>query len=245
MAKVTERLADLASGMMLTSALVSEVERLSPRFVRVGLRAAAFRTASWKPGTKLQLRPRRGTLGLRTYTPVEWDAEHGATRLIAFTHGEGPAAEWFRAVQVDAPCEVFGPRGSMDLRGLSDRVVFVGDESSVGLACALRTATATATATATTAPDVRHVFEAIDPAELATVLDELGLAATSTVLPRADDRTGLVAQARAAAVAPFDLVVSGDAATVHAVRRAARSWPHRPTTTRARAYWAEGRTGLD
>ena len=31
--------------------------------------------------------------------------------------------------------------------------------------------------------------------------------------------------------------------TVHALRRAARTWPHRPATTRARAYWAEGRTG--
>jgi ferric-chelate reductase (NADPH) len=235
MAKVTERLADLASGVMLTSAQVSEVDQLSPRFVRVGLRAEAFRTASWRPGTKLQMRPRRGTLGLRTYTPIQWDAEHGATRLIAFTHGDGPAAEWFRAARVDAPCEVFGPRGSLDLRRLADRVVFVGDESSIGLACALRTLT----------PDVRHVFETTDPAELDTVLDELGLAATSTVLPRADDRARLLEEARAAAVAPFDLVVSGDAATVHALRRAARTWPHRPATTRARAYWAEGRTGLD
>ena len=49
MAKVTERLADLASGMMLTTAHVSEVDRLSPRFVRIGLRADAFRAASWKP----------------------------------------------------------------------------------------------------------------------------------------------------------------------------------------------------
>jgi hypothetical protein len=51
--------------------------------------------------------------------------------------------------------------------------------------------------------------------------------------------------AAAAAPGAFDLVLSGDAATVHAVRRAARHWPSRPATTRARAYWAEGRTGLD
>lgn len=234
MAKLTERLADLATGMLLTTAQVTGVTRLSPRFVQVELQAEAFGTHSWTPGAKLQIRPRRGTLGMRTYTPTSWDRERGTTRLIAFTHGEGPAADWFREVAAGDACEVFGPRGSIDLRGLSDRVVFVGDESSVGLACALTEVTT----------EVRHVFEATDPAELTDVLAGLGLAGKATVVPRREDRAELIQEAQESA-GPFHLVLTGDAATVHAVRRAARRWPHLASSTKARAYWAKGRTGLD
>jgi NADPH-dependent ferric siderophore reductase len=238
MTKMTERLADLASGVLLNTAQVTDVSQLSPRFVKVELQAEAFRTQTWTPGAKLQLRPRRGTLGLRTYTPTKWDNEHGTTQLIAFTHGEGPAAGWFRQVATSDACEIFGPRGSIDLRGLSERVVFVGDESSVGLACALSTVT----------PDVRHIFEAANPAELTDVLADLGFTETVTVVPKGDDRAQLIQKARDTAQesdTPFHLVLTGDAATVHTVRRSARQWPHSATSTKARAYWAEGRTGLD
>lgn len=176
---------------------------------------------SWTPGAKLQFRPERGTFGMRTYPPIWWDAASGATQLIAFTHGEGPAARWSRRVETGETCEAFGPRRSSDLRGLSARTVFVGDESSLELACALRTVDV----------DVRHVFEAIVPAELAAVLDELGLAAQCTVVPKNADRTRLVRQARdeaEASATSFDLVVSGDAATVHALRRGVRRWPQKP-----------------
>lgn len=238
MPKLTERLADLASDAFLKSARVTEVSQLSPGFVKVGLEAESFRGASWIPGAKLQFRPKRGALSLRTYTPIEWDGERGTTSLIAFTHGAGPAAGWFRQVAPGDPCEVFGPRGSIDLRDLPRRVVFVGDESSVGLACALTTLT----------KDVQHIFEAADPAESTAVLTELGFAGRFTVVPKESDRAPVLQLAREAAqdsTEPFDLVVTGDAATVHAFRRDTRQWPQQAKSTKARAYWAEGRTGLD
>jgi ferric-chelate reductase (NADPH) len=45
-----ERLADLAGGMMLDTARVTGVSRLSDDFVRVELAADAFRKATWVPG---------------------------------------------------------------------------------------------------------------------------------------------------------------------------------------------------
>jgi ferric-chelate reductase (NADPH) len=215
MTKVTERLADLASGVLLNTAYVTDIDQISPRFARVEMQAQPFRAAKWTPGAKLQVRPQRGTLALRTYTPISWDGERGTTQLIVFTHGEGPAASWFRRVAVGDECEVFGPRGSVDLHGLSGPVVFVGDESSVGLACALQTVTR----------EVRHVFEATDPAELSAVLTGLGFGDTVAVVPRGDDRELLIEEACHAAeesVGSFDLVLSGDAASVHALRRDAR-----------------------
>jgi ferric-chelate reductase (NADPH) len=238
MPKMTELLADLAGGVLLNAARVTEVSSYSPEFVKIELQAEAFCSATWTPGAKLQFRPERGTLGMRTYTPIRWDTVRGATQLIAFTHGEGPAAGWFRRVAAGDTCEVFGPRRSIDLRELPGRAVFVGDESSVGLACALRTVTS----------DVRHVFEATDPAELTAVLTDLGFVEHCTVVRKNADRARLIRQVRDAAeasAAPFDLVVSGDAATVHALRRDARRWPQPARQVKAKAYWARGRAGLD
>ncbi len=235
MSGLAERLADFASGAMLHDAQVTGVDRLSPEFVRVTLAAEVFRKATWVPGAKLQFRPRRGSMGLRTYTPTRWDTAGGGTELVAFTHGDGPGAQWFGRVAEGQPCEVFGPRRSIDLRG-SGPVLFVGDESSVALACALRTVTG----------DVAHVFEAGDPAGLTKVLAQLGIADRVAVVAKDADRAGLLREARdAAGAVPFTLVVTGDAATVHAVRRDSRGWERKPQQIKGKAYWAEGRAGLD
>jgi ferric-chelate reductase (NADPH) len=231
-----ERLADLASGAMLHTAHVTGLGRLSPEFVRLGLSAEAFRKATWVPGAKLQFRPRRGTMSLRTYTPVRWDAGQGVTELIAYTHGDGPAAQWFGQVTDGQACEVFGPRRSIDLREATGPVLFVGDESSVALACALRTVTG----------DVSHVFEARDPAGLTGVLAQLGIAERVAVVAKAAGHAELLGRARDAAVEPpYTLIVTGDAATVHAVRRDSRGWRRKPRQIKGKAYWAEGRAGLD
>lgn len=235
MPTITARLVDLAGDAILNAAQVSAVRRLAPDVVRVTLRAETFRSASWTPGAKLQLRPRRGTLQLRTYTPIRWDTDAGETELIAFTHGAGPAADWFRAVAEGDACAVLGPRRSIDLTAVTGPVVFVGDESSLGLACALQTVTA----------EVSHVFEATDPAALTGLLTELGLGGNATVVAKADDRAELLAVTRAASDKSFDLVITGDAATVHAVRRDSRRWPNPPRRIHGKAYWAAGRTGLD
>jgi ferric-chelate reductase (NADPH) len=238
MSVLTEALADLASNALLRTTRVTEVNHLTSEFVQVELQADAFRGATWAPGAKLQMRPRRGTLLFRTYTPTRWDPDRGVTELIAFTHGEGPAADWFRHVAVDDVCEVFGPRKSIELNRVSERVVFVGDESSVGLACALRTVTSR----------VSYVFEASDPAALRKALSDLQFAEECQVVARTPERSELLGHARQSADATadvFDLVVTGDAGTVHSVRRDSRHWPQAPRRVVGKAYWAPGRTGLD
>jgi hypothetical protein len=115
-------------------------------------------------------------------------------------------------------------------------VLFIGDESSVALACALHTI----------ADDVAFVFEARDPAGLTGVLAQLGIADQVAVVAKSADRADLLREARHGAVpAPYTLLVTGDAATVHAVRRDSRGWEHSPRRVTGKAYWAEGRTGLD
>ena len=238
MATITERLADLAGSAFLDTARITAAGRLSEHFVTLELQSPAFRTAEWTPGAKMQLRPARGTLSLRTYTPFGWDPEQGALQLLAYTHGAGPGSEWFAQARIGDDCELLGPRKSIDLRGLRSPVLFVGDESSVGLACALRSVAVAAT----------HVVESAEPEELRTVLEDLGLGRTTTVVARTDGHEPLLDAARSGGegfTTPFDLVVTGDATGVHAVRRDTRSWSRRPTRIQGKAYWATGRTGLD
>jgi ferric-chelate reductase (NADPH) len=147
MPTLSERLVDFAGSAFLHTADVTVAQPCAPGFIRVELRADAFRGADWVPGAKVQIRTRRGTLKLRTYTPIRWDA--GTTELIVCTHADGPAADWFRSVAAGDSCDVFDPRKSIDLRGL-DRAVFIGDESSIALAIALKGVTSR----------VNHVFEA-------------------------------------------------------------------------------------
>ncbi|MBM2619389.1 siderophore-interacting protein [Actinoplanes sp. LDG1-06] len=236
MSRLADRLADLAATAMFRATTVTEVSRLSPAFTRVRLTDEAFRKQVWTPGAKLQIRPRRGSFSFRTYTPVSWDEAQGAVELIAYLHGDGPASQWFKRVAVGDTCEVFGPRASIDLPGVTGPVVFAGDESSVALACALRTLT----------DDVSYVFESDDPAGLDEILAGLNLAERATSVARTADRAALLGHLReAASGGPYTLVVTGDAATVHAVRRDSRTWASGPRQIKGKAYWAEGRAGLD
>lgn len=233
MPTLSERLVDFAGSAFLHTADVTVAEPCAPGFIRVELRADAFRGADWVPGAKVQIRTQRGTLKLRTYTPIRWDGD--TTEFIACTHADGPAAAWFRNVAAGVSCDVLGPRKSMDLRGLK-RVVFVGDESSIALAIALSGVTSR----------VKHIFEASDPRAVSAMLTSRGLAQSSIVVARTAGSQPLLAHARAAVPnEPFDLVVTGNARTVHQVRRDARNWPRLPGEIKGKAYWAEGRTGLD
>lgn len=236
---ITGRIADGAVGVFGTTATVTAVERLSEHYTEVELTSPGFRSSSWSPGHKLQLRPESGTVAFRTYTPIDWDADAGATRVLAYSHGDGPGAAWFRAVAVDDRLAAFGPRRSIDLGGVGHQLVFVGDETTIGLAIAIRSELPDI--------DVAHVVEANELDETTGILAHYGLADETTLLAKDDDRAPLL-QAVGAAIgsrSSYDLLLSGDAATVAAVRRWVKVEGHTPGTTKAKAYWAEGRTGLD
>lgn len=217
---------------------VVEVEDLTAR-----VRLATFdgvAAGSWRPGDKVQVR--MAGLTARTYTPVATPAD--GFRIVAFVHGAGPdaapGARWVRGLEAGAEAAVFGPRRSLDCSGLEGPVLAVGDETSVGLV------TAVAGVAGTT---VTALFEATEPDDVLGPAARLGLAVPEVVARRPDGGQRVVLAERVAeriGDAPATtLVVSGDAATVAAVRRHLKEAGLRPARTLAKAYWAEGRRGLD
>ncbi|BEL05436.1 hypothetical protein Q0Z83_036270 [Actinoplanes sichuanensis] len=229
---IASRIKDMAEAALLTEASVTAVDHISADFVRLKLHSPALRTARWTAGTKVQLRLPGDGWTMRTYTPLNWDAAEGRTELLAYRHGHGPASTWCGEVAVGDGIRFMGPRRSIDAPAAGERILFVGDASSVALACAFTT----------TGAEVTHLFEAAAPALLAEALQTLSLpaevCATDTLLDR------LRALAPTVPV-PYRLIVTGNAATVHAVRRDIRDWPAPPPKIVGKAYWAAGRTGLD
>src|SRR5690349_1851361 len=127
----------LVGRLIFRTARIASLSEPAPRFRRLHLEGPDLRGVSWTPGDKLPLfLPEHG---MRTYTPISWDPVRGSTELLVFLHGETPGALWGRGAQVDDEVQFFGPRRSIDATGLPEQVVLFGDETSLGVARALRT----------------------------------------------------------------------------------------------------------
>lgn len=225
------------------SAEVVAVRPLGPRFRHITLDAGPAATAKWMPGDKLQVAV--AGLKARTFTPFTWDFAPGRLELLAHLHGEAPAADWARSVQPGTTCQVIGPRRSMRLDELDRPTLLFGDETSFGLALAMR-------ATPRRWTGVRFVFEVSDLAESREVLRQLALPDGEQIdlierradgSHRADIAAALLRELDAQPALQF--VLTGHAATLQPLTRALKQRGVAGSRLRVKAYWATGKTGLD
>ncbi|MEC3947646.1 siderophore-interacting protein [Sphingobium sp. HWE2-09] len=220
----------------MRDAKVGNCEHLSNNFHMLGLEGPELKNVAWKAGEKIQvaLGPAFTT---RTYTPIEWDRTAGMTRLLVYAHADGPGSEWVRRAKTGDPCHIFGPRSSLDLQSLPGRTILFGDETSIGLALAYRTAHG---------HPPSCVLEANSSAETLSGLRAAGLTQARVFERRADD-----AQLRAM-LGEFDLadesatyVLTGKASSVQRLRTLLRGANVPGSRILAKAYWAPGKKGLD
>lgn len=216
-------------------ARVAAARFLEERFRVVTLAGPALRDVTWSPGQKVQIA--LGGWVQRTYTPMSWDASAGTTELLLFDHGEAPGATWARTLEVGDVCTLFGPRASLALADVPRPALVFGDETSIGLAHALRH-------TPGGTKDVDVVLEVDDRALVQKVLDALGLTGVTLVERRAgeahlEDVASLVKRSLAGAA------LTGKATSIQRLNRALRARGMTSRQLRTRAYWAPGKTGLD
>jgi NADPH-dependent ferric siderophore reductase len=117
-------------------ATIAAKKNLTDDLVAITLEASGFKGMAWTPGDKRQI-AMGSVFDTRTYTPIEWDAERGQTRIIGFAHGSGPGGARLREAKEGNTCDMLGPRHSLDVRKPEGLVALFGDETSLGLAYSL------------------------------------------------------------------------------------------------------------
>jgi NADPH-dependent ferric siderophore reductase len=204
------------------------------RFVRLDLEGDSLRDAGFRAGDKVQAFLPGG--GMRTYTPLHWSG--GSTSLLVFRHGEGPGAAWAGGLGEGDEVGFFGPRRSVDVSAVEGPLVVFGDETSLAVAVALSRARPQRTVTA--------VLEVGEVSEARAALDGVGALLDVHLVRRREAAAHLpevVEHLRASLSAGDGFgIFSGRAASVQAVKRGLAGLEF---SSKTKAYWAEGKRGLD
>ncbi len=121
---------------MGTVGTVTSVEFITSTLKRITWTCATAR--AWRPGDKIKVHVADGVM--RSYTPSRVDAAAGEMELVAHVHGQGAGSAWAEAL---APGDTFAFKGPVksfpiDLEEPTPWAVFLGDETTLGLAAALR-----------------------------------------------------------------------------------------------------------
>ncbi len=219
---------------------VDSMEELNPKFRLITLNGDALKKATWTPGDKVQIQ--LGGWVQRTYTPLEWISEEGHARILVYLHADGPGTRWARSLRIGDACTLFGPRRSIDLTQLRRPAVFFGDETTFGLARALRSTTKQT-------DGIEFLFEVSTPRESLQALEYLGLANAHHCV-RTDDEAHLPQlETRMLALLnshrPAQFVLAGRSTAIQRLRQVLRQQGCYASQFHTRAYWAPGKNGLD
>ncbi len=221
MASVKMFLGSTLGRLVFTQITVVANTELAPRFRQVTVRGLA----PAKPGDKVQLLFNEG---LRTYSP--FGQTETTTEFLIYLHGRQSSALW-RGLQAGTELQAFGPRNSIGFEAFSGgRTIVVGDETSLAVTRAAK------------GPNVYGVFLVREPDETTDVLATLGVA-QRTVLER-NQVDAAVAAVRALEVPGATIVLTGHAQTI-ALLRAKLKAAGSTAPQKVRAYWADGKRGLD
>ncbi|AGC46320.1 hypothetical protein MYSTI_05032 [Myxococcus stipitatus DSM 14675] len=233
-------LGGLVGRFLFREARVGRVRELSPHFRWLEVGGEDLRDVEWSPGDKVQVF--LPGIGMRTYTPLVWDSMLGSTQFLVYLHGNSPGAQWGRTLKLGDRCQLFGPRDSLPLDSLEGPVVLFGDETSFAVGHTLKSAKVPST-------DISRVFEVSSATESLSVLSSLDMGDACLVERRPSDahlaevesklRTALQQHGRA------NLVLTGRAQSIQTLRARLRTSPIPFATQKVKAYWSEGKVGLD
>lgn len=230
-AEVEGLLPKLLTRWLFREASVVRNDLVVPGLHRIELSGPALRSVQWTAGDKLQIRTGTG-LQTRTYTPLCWDAAEGRTTILAHALAAGPGSEWARRARPGQRVAVFGPRRSLDLPALpAAQSVLLGDETAIGLAAAWRPAST--------------ILEVDQAAALQPLFGSLGINATLLARQAEENHLARLAEDALAQGPDRRFVLVGRARTIQFVRRVLRKHGVAPGRILAKAYWADGKTGLD
>lgn len=224
--------------MLMKQTRVVAAESVAEGFRLITLESPEFRGFQWVPGQKVQIAMGSAFVA-RTFTPIEWDATAGRTRILGYAHGSGPGSDWVRGTKPGDECDIFGPRASLDISHATGPRVVLGDETSIGLAYAL--------SHHSTGSPLRCLLEVNTVAnarEVLTPLDPGGVELferTENNAHLADIERLLPALVATGAI----FVLTGNASSIQRLRRTLKNLGVPASGLMTKPYWAPGKTGLD
>jgi ferric-chelate reductase (NADPH) len=214
---------------------VAALRPFGARFVEIRLSGAPLRDKPPLPGDKVQIHVPQA--GARTFSPYGFDASTARCSLLAHVRAQSPAATWVRQLTPGARVRWFGPRRSLELSALAAPLALFGDETSFGVASAARQLVPGATVKLELSAPLTDALE---------VGVALGFAPDCLLAKQdGDEHLPAIAQVLARATAQGGtIVLTGRARSIQAMRALLKDIaPERRQVVKA--YWAEGKEGLD
>ncbi len=101
----------------------------------IELQGDRLREIIWSPGEKMKV-----LIGKfhRSYTPMVVDKESGKMQFLIHLHGNGQGANWARNLKIGVEVRLTDPKPSLKLPPKESEVIFFGDETTFGAACAVQ-----------------------------------------------------------------------------------------------------------
>ena len=232
---ISARLSKALRRLVMREARVAACARLTDRFTLVTLEGTALREVTWSPGSKIQI-AMPGPFTTRTYTPIDWDPVAGTTRILGYAHGSAPGSAWLTDLEPGDRCQFLGPRGSIDASRLQRPLVLFGDETSMGVACALAKH-----------GSISAYFEVGDVERAQHVATQVGIE-NSTFFSRGADSLHVNEMEEALSrhcESAASFVLTGKAATIQRLRQRLKRHAIPSARLATKAYWAPGKIGLD
>lgn len=134
--KIKKILKKILGPIFIDESKILTNEKLSPHFHLLTIKGSELKKVEWTPGEKVKLSI--GSDDSRSYTPLSWDSKNGVMQTLIYTHDQGPGAIWARDVKPNAVVSVKGPKTSVVLDETVKNILFFGDETTFGLAHALK-----------------------------------------------------------------------------------------------------------
>ncbi|MEA9356089.1 siderophore-interacting protein [Bacteriovorax sp. PP10] len=135
MSTIKKILVKILGPIILSKSKIVSNEQLSPHFHLLTIKGRNLKK-EWIPGQKIQIQLKDDEM--RSYTPCSWDSKAGVMQTLVYMHGKGPGALWARDAKAQNKVIVLGPKKSLKLEEAGNRVIFFGDETTFGLAHAIK-----------------------------------------------------------------------------------------------------------
>jgi ferric-chelate reductase (NADPH) len=221
---------------------ISQTEKIGDHFILVTFCGEAIRTHTWHPGQKIQLVLSQESYLMRTYTPISWDNFSGHSKILVYLHGDAPGANWASRVQVGDHISMLPPRNSIDLLEIASPTLCIGDETSIGLAKALIDHVGMA-------DGVHMIFEVSDINEARIALAHLDIHHARLIQKRPNNahfsQIKQLIHDVMMQIAPKHYIFTGSAHSIQQLTQSLKRMVSGTAKFEIRAYWAEGKMGLD